>query len=117
MCVLIYLHHIMKTFQKNRYTCHFIIGMFSKNSIFRIKVYHNRRRYESQYIYIYIDIIFCKYDTNKTHALSALYKQVHHSMRHIHAAERNPAISAQSAAGTAQRLSFTPAAVKYTAMT
>lgn len=51
MYVSIYLHHIMKTFQKNRYACHFIIGMFSKNSIFRINVYHIKRRHESQYIY------------------------------------------------------------------
>ena len=49
-----------------------------------------------------------------TRAADFIYPQ---SKRHIHAAERNPAISAQSAAGTAQRLSLTPAAVKYTAMT
>ena len=40
-----------------------------------------------------------------------------HSHRHTHAAERKQARSAQRAAGTAQRLSFTPAAEKYTATT
>ena len=40
--------------------------------------------------------------------LSFIYPQ---RMRHIHAAERKPAASAHSAAGTAQRLSFTLAAV------
>lgn len=119
MYVLIYLHHIMKKFQKNRYACHFIIGMFSKNSIFRIKVYHNRRCCESQYIYIYIYYhnILLRVVSKHLPYLYFYGQLAPHRMRHIHAAERKPAASAHSAAGTAQRLSFTPAAVKYTAMT
>ena len=60
MYVLIYLHHIMKKFQKNRYACHFIIGMFSKNSILESKcIITDVGTKVNIYIYIDISIIFC----------------------------------------------------------
>ena len=114
MYVLIYLHHIMKKFQKTG--THVILSLecfrkipFSESKCIitdgaaKVNIYkHNilLRAVSKHLPYLYF------------------YGQLApHRMRHIHAAERKPAASAHSAAGTAQRLSFTPAAVKYTAMT